>query len=275
MKSMLICPVCGGKMMREEHRYVCPKGHVYDRAKSGYVNLLQSQKSSDKRHGDDKLMVKARTDFLEKGYYSPMRDAVISLCQKYAPQNVKVVDVGCGECYYTNALYTALTGQGRNVQVCGVDISKDALISAAKRNKEFELAVASIFKIPVADKGCNVIVNMFAPHDAKEFSRILSGDGIYIRAIPLENHLMKLKEAIYEQPYRNKVLPFELDGFDIVDKIEIKEEIFIDNHTDLENLFMMTPYYYKTGRKEQEKFSQLQQLTTEIEFEIIAYKKKV
>jgi 23S rRNA (guanine745-N1)-methyltransferase len=34
----------------------------------------------------------------------------------------------------------------------------------------------------------------------------------------------------------------------------------------------MTPYYYKTGKKEQERLANLENLKTEAEFEILTYK---
>lgn len=274
MDSMLICPVCKGKMTKNDRDYVCKKGHSFDRAKTGYVNLLQSQKSSAKRHGDDKLMIKRRTDFLEKGYYDGLRDAVVNFAVKYAPNPAIIVDVGCGECYYTQAVYENLRRRGIETRVCGIDISKDAINAAAKRNANFELCVAGIFNIPVSDSGCNVIINMFAPHSPSEFARILSKDGVYIRAIPLRRHLMGLKAAIYDEPYENKPSEIELDGFEIIDRAEIRRTIRIDNRTDMQNLFMMTPYYYKTGKKEQERFARLGSLTTETEFGVIVYKKK-
>ena len=64
-----ICPVCKNELSEEEKLYRCENGHCFDKSKFGYVNLLQSQKSSAKRHGDDRLMVRARRDFLDSGYY--------------------------------------------------------------------------------------------------------------------------------------------------------------------------------------------------------------
>ena len=70
----LMCPVCGQPLILEGKTYRCETGHCFDCAKSGYVNLLPPAPSG-KRHGDDKLMVKARTDFLDKGYYDPLSRA--------------------------------------------------------------------------------------------------------------------------------------------------------------------------------------------------------
>lgn len=63
----LTCPVCGGVLHREERSLRCGAGHCYDLARQGYVNLLRTNQSKAKRHGDDKRMVAARTAFLDAG----------------------------------------------------------------------------------------------------------------------------------------------------------------------------------------------------------------
>ena len=68
--SLFICPVCNSVLTELESMFKCENNHCFDKAKQGYVNLLMSQQSSNKRHGDDKLMVKSRRDFLGNGYYS-------------------------------------------------------------------------------------------------------------------------------------------------------------------------------------------------------------
>lgn len=55
IKSSFICPVCGQPLFAEEKRYFCPKGHSFDRAKSGYVNLLQNQKALPSATGTTNL----------------------------------------------------------------------------------------------------------------------------------------------------------------------------------------------------------------------------
>ena len=75
-----ICPVCGKALELRDRSYICPEAHCFDVSKSGYVNLLMSQKSGN--HGDDKLMVKARRDFLEKGYYDALRDKITETVKK-------------------------------------------------------------------------------------------------------------------------------------------------------------------------------------------------
>ena len=120
--SEFICPVCKTELIKSEKSYVCSGRHNFDISKDGYVNLLMSQQSSLKRHGDDKVMVRARRDFLSQGHYDTLRDAICDTVKTYSQDNGVIVDVGCGEGYYSQAV-----SQNFNCIFCGVDISKDAL----------------------------------------------------------------------------------------------------------------------------------------------------
>lgn len=93
----LTCPVCGGVLHREERSLRCGAGHCYDIARQGYVNLLRSNQSKSKRHGDDKRMVAARTAFLDAGYYASLRDAVAASAAEFTAGDADVLDAGCGE----------------------------------------------------------------------------------------------------------------------------------------------------------------------------------
>ncbi len=79
----LRCPVCAGALEKRAGAYLCPKNHSFDIAKSGYVNLLLN--SSQGHHGDDKLMVRARRDFLDKGYYDRFIAAVADAAAEFTP----------------------------------------------------------------------------------------------------------------------------------------------------------------------------------------------
>ena len=272
--SVFCCPNCGKPLSREEHRMVCPVGHSFDVAKSGYVNLLLSQQTGQKHHGDDKRMVKARSTFLGKGYYDPMRQELIRQGKNAAQEGMTVLDAGCGEGYYTAELAKALREQNVRPMVAGIDISKAALQEAAKKDRETEYAVASCFHLPVAEKSVDLLLSVFAPYCGEEFQRVLKPGGQFVMVIPLENHLYGLKEAIYERPYRNEVKPYELAGFSLEESRELRYEITLQVQGEIESLFMMTPYYYKTGAADQQKLLGREQLTTPIEFAILQYKLK-
>ena len=128
--SIFCCPSCQKPLCREEHRLVCPAGHSFDVARSGYVNLLLSQQTGRKHHGDDKRMVKARSAFLERGHYDPMRQELIKQGLAAARQGMTVLDTGCGEGYYTAEMAKTLREREYRPKVAGIDISKAALQEA-------------------------------------------------------------------------------------------------------------------------------------------------
>ncbi|MBQ8016309.1 MAG: methyltransferase domain-containing protein [Clostridia bacterium] len=269
-----ICPVCSKELSEHEKLYKCKNGHCFDKSKFGYVNLLQSQKSSAKRHGDDRLMVRARRDFLDAGCYGFLRDALCEICEKYLPCGGDVLDAGCGECYYSAGLKQYYAEKGETVFVAGVDISKDALEYASKRKSGIPLAVASLFDLPFADGSFDAVLNIFSPEADDEFCRVLKTGGYLIKIIPLEDHLLGLKAAIYEKPYLNDVPAEELENFNCIKTNQVKTNLYLNSNELIQNLFKMTPYYYKTGVEDQQKINSLDHLETQAEFEIRVYRKE-
>lgn len=261
-ETNLICPVCGAKTFDLGSSIRCFSGHSFDKAKEGYVNLLLKN-ASGKRHGDDRLMVEARKRFLDKGYYLPLCEKISDIL---GSGNI-VLDSGCGEGYYTS--YFA-----QNNTLLGIDISKDAVKSAAKRCKNATFAVASTAQLPVADNSLDAVVNIFAPDSPTEFLRVLKSGGRLITAGPLENHLFELKQAVYDKPYKNPPLETEKSGFEIKSTNEVKYKIMLETNEDIEALFKMTPYYYKTSATDQEKLKALTKLTVSLEFVVTEYVKK-
>ena len=134
-KSLFTCPICAAPLERGERAYACPNGHAYDKAREGYVHLLPANKKHSKAPGDDKAMAAARSAFLGKGYYAPLRDAICELGVSLTGDRPAVLDSGCGEGYYTAGLYQALLDAGKSPVMAGIDISKFILRLAAKREK--------------------------------------------------------------------------------------------------------------------------------------------
>lgn len=89
---------------------------------------------------------------------------------------------------------------------------------------------------------------MFAPFQETELCRVLAPNGIFLRAYPLEGHLLGLKRLIFAQPYENKPVNLDLPGLSLLESREIGGEITFTSQEDIRNLFMMTPYFYKTDR---------------------------
>ncbi|MBQ3094228.1 MAG: methyltransferase domain-containing protein [Clostridia bacterium] len=263
------CPVCHGPLTDDERSLCCKKGHRFDKARSGYVNLLQSQQSSQKRHGDDKRMLKARRAFLDGGHYAPLCDLLCTVIAKETNTDGVLLDTGCGEGYYTARIAQCFD----RLTVCGIDISKDALTMAASRSKDVELAVASVFALPVGDESADTVISVFAPCADSEFARVLKKGGKLIRIIPTARHLFGLKAAVYREPRPNKPERVEVDGFALCGRHEICSELTLTNADDIRHLFEMTPYFYKTGQEDQERLLSRDTLSTEIGFAVLTYEK--
>ena len=267
--SCFICPVCKDDLHSEGKTYSCENNHIFDISKDGYVNLLMSQKSSLKRHGDDKLMVRSRRDFLNNGYYKRLCDALCDCIKDNVKDGSVVVDVGCGEGYYTEAIRNNFNGR-----LFGIDISKDALRFASKSIKNAEFSVASAFSLPFKNESADCLVNIFAPSAYDDFHRVLKNDGCLIKIVPLEDHLWELKCTLYDEPYKNKPEKKNDELFELVSFDEIKYTLNITDKDDILNLFRMTPYYYKTGKAEAERLLKLEKLETTVHFGLEIYKKR-
>lgn len=264
----LACPVCSKELVLFEKIYRCESNHCFDLSKYGVLNLALSNKSSKKRHGDDKNMVIARKDFLDGGYYEAIRKSVCCLSKKYCNNAESFVDAGCGEGYYTEFVANSISAE----KVYGVDISKDALRYFKKRLPNSLPIIASIFKMPLKTDSVDFCLSMFAPDAFGEVRRILKKDGIFIKTKVLKNHLFELKEAVYDTPYYNDEFPDEAEGFEIIDSLTDDYKIRVVGE-DIKKLFLMTPYYYKTSEKDQKKLDKLRELTTTVSVKTLVYRK--
>ena len=269
--SSFRCPICGDGLKKEEKSLRCPKGHCYDYAKSGYVNLLMSQQGG--LHGDDRPMVRARTAFLEAGYYKPLLNAMLSLIDGKLPDNPKIMDAGCGEGWYTQSIHDYFSSCGKSPETVGVDISRDALTVAAKRRFGAEFAVASLFHVPLADGWADLILNVFAPDCMEEYHRILSSNGLLLKVVPGEDHLIELKSAVYDSVYKNEVVYPSYDGFVLAESQILDYTLKLPDRDTVKNLFAMTPYGRKTSPEDLAKLETVETLETTASFHLLLYRK--
>lgn len=254
----LICPICSKKLQKIEHSAVCENKHSFDYAKQGYLNLLIKQ-SVD--HGDNKEMVQARTEFLNSGGYSFLKEELIRLTKEYKPE--VVADLGCGEGYYTSGLEAC--------EKYGFDMSKDALKHASKNDKSTQYAVASIFHLPLESNTCDLMLTCFAPFAKDEIERILKDNGIFVFVSPAPKHLWELKSCIYETPYENEIKALDT-------ALSFEKEYVISNtfHCEKEQLlalFKMTPYFHRTKSEDIDKLNQIDSMDITASFVIRIYKK--
>lgn len=139
--SIWKCPVCDACMQHRGRAWSCTKGHSFDMAKSGYVNLLPSNRKHTKNPGDNAVMMRARRIFLDAGYYAPLLEMLQQVAVRYGKAGGVLFDAGCGEGYYTQGMAQALERANFPMQTYGVDIEKCAVDAAAKRCPDANFAV--------------------------------------------------------------------------------------------------------------------------------------
>lgn len=271
LSDLFICPVCGEKLYTENGTYRCAAGHSFDIARKGYVNLFLGRAGG--QHGDNREMIAARRDFLSAGHYKKLAEALTETALASLPQNPRILDAGCGECYYTAHLSEALQADGRNAEIVGIDISREALAYGARRSRNIALAVGSVYRLPFADATFDALLSVFSPYAGEEFLRVLKPGGLFLMAIPRERHLFGMKEILYEHPYENKPEDTALAGFSLLSDRRVAYTLHLNSQTDIHNLFCMTPYYYRTSEAGRKRLQECGELTTEIAFSVLLYKK--
>jgi 23S rRNA (guanine745-N1)-methyltransferase len=188
---MLLCTVrnCRLALVREERRLVCPRGHSFDVARSGYINLLQPQERRSRRPGDTAAAVEGRRRLHDRGVTESLLRNITGMTHA-SPDDI-VLDAGCGDGYIAGTL-ARLAGASAH----GVDISIPAVDAAARRYPECEWIVANADRfVPYADGSFSIVLSIAARMNAEEFRRVLHVDGRLLVAVPAPEDLIELRGA--------------------------------------------------------------------------------
>ena len=188
---MLVCPVraCHLTLTRADRHLTCPRGHSFDVARSGYVNLLQPQDRRSKEPGDTAEAVKARRRLHDRGVNKPLLRAIGEMLA--ASPRDSVLDAGCG-----NGDYLGTLARQHGFDAHGIDISTAAVDAAARRYPECEWIVGNADRfIPYADRSFSIVLSITARRNASEFRRVLADHGRVLIALPSPEDLIELRGA--------------------------------------------------------------------------------
>ena len=251
----LECPVCGEKLILRDKRYSCANNHSFDMARQGYVNLLVVQNKHSLNPGDTREQVLSRREFLEAGFYAPIVNTLIDTAKELGIQG-QILDVGCGEGYYSARLADALESP-----LLGLDISKEAVRCAAAKYKGKQWLCATAAHIPVADESVCLLTSLFAITLPGEFARVLRKDGWYFQVLAAQDHLLGLKSIIYDQlNFKEKDTVPALPGFELVKTVPIRFSFAVEGQQ-IRNLFSMTPHVFRVGKEGVRRLEQTETLT--------------
>lgn len=267
------CPICHGSLSLTNKAWHCPQHHSFDLAKEGYVNLMPVQYKRSKEPGDNQEMMQARRSFLDAGHYQPLRDALFPLFDQYLSEDAQtLLDIGCGEGYYTAELAEQLQRRKDDFLVYGLDIAKGAIRSAAKRYKQVNFCVASSYRLPFTDNSIDAVLRIYAPCDEKELLRVTTDNSVLITVTPAPDHLKQLKALIYEKLKLHSDEIVSITGFTLQEQQRLSYSMSLDSQQSL-NLLQMTPFAWRAGELVTEKLRQTETFSCDADFYISVYKK--
>jgi 23S rRNA (guanine745-N1)-methyltransferase len=219
---MLVCPVrgCHLALTRDGRHMLCARGHSFDIARSGYINLLQPQDRRSRQPGDTKAAIASRRRLHDRGVTAPFLQAIADMLRP-SPNDL-VLDAGCGEGFYLGSLAHD-TGFGAH----GVDISIPAIDAAARRYPACEWVVANADRrIPYADRSFSIVMSIVARMNTAEFRRVLGADGLLLIALAAPGDLIELRGSGRDRVART-VQTFAND-FTLIDRRSLTNSLDLD-----------------------------------------------
>jgi 23S rRNA (guanine745-N1)-methyltransferase len=291
--SILLCPVCKESLQANESNksLSCVNNHSFDRARQGYLNLLLAHKKNSKNPGDSQEMVMARQAFLNSDFYQPISDSLNQIIVDAAlklEKPIQVLDIGCGEGYYSQRMHNSLSDHQIEHNLFGLDISKDAVIAAAKRAKAetlkedvpntntSEWLVASAIDIPLQAQSIDIATCLFTRLMPESYHKVIKQDGLFICVNTGEKHLIELREKLYEEITKAEFDPVKNMGedFELVDHQQVSYQNTLSSQQQIQDLLLMTPHNWRTKADKKEALVSLEELTVTIDAQIHVFKAK-
>ena len=263
----LTCPLDGDPLEHVNSLWRCAAGHSFDIAREGYIHLLPVQKKRSRDPGDSKAMIAARRRFLNSGSYQPIAAAVNQSVLARLSDNASLncLDAGCGEGYYLRELAAAVHPE-HSLAVLGLDISKWAVISAAKQLQEPCWVVGSNANLPVQSSSLDLILCMFGFPVYAEFARVLKPDGELLQVDAGPNHLRELREIIY--PALKPDRPVDINsppGFNRLSIDTVSYSLQLSGAEQIADLLMMTPHLYRASAEGRAKATLLTEIMVSVD----------
>jgi 23S rRNA (guanine745-N1)-methyltransferase len=271
----LACPLDGTPLHCNGSAWRCNNGHSFDIASQGYTNLLPVQNKRSRDPGDSKEMIAARRRFLTAGFYQPIAAMVSRTVLAGLPANVtsSCLDAGCGEGYYLGQL-TAAVPDDHTLALLGLDISKWAVLAAAKQDKRVNWVVGSNANLPVLPGTLDCVLCMFGFPVYAEFARVLKPGGWLIQVDAGPDHLRELREIIYPslKPERTAEMPTP-EGFSRLPAETLRFSIELTSTEQIADLLTMTPHLYRATAEARARAAALSALSLSVDARLTGFER--
>ena len=217
---------CGLLIERRAGVLACARGHSYDVAKSGYINLLQPQDRRSPEAGDRREAIEARARLLSEHLGRAIVDAVAArVVAAVTPgaAGAVVVDLGSGA-----GELLATVADRATVTAIGIDLSAAAAEHAARRHPAMTWVVANADRrLPLLDRSVDVIVSVHGRRNPPECARVLTRAGWLIVAIPAADDLAELRAHVQGQAVHRQradaVIAEHHGDFTLAEHVEVRE----------------------------------------------------
>jgi 23S rRNA (guanine745-N1)-methyltransferase len=212
-------------LVRGHRAYLCPAGHSFDIARSGYVNLLQPQDRRSLEAGDSKAAVEARAALDIAGVGRAIVDAVIDKITTLDPRaGAVVVDLGSGSGEMLGRL-----SERRAISGVGIDLSTAAIDFAARRFPALTWVVANADRrLPIQDDSVDVVLSIHGRRNPSESLRVLKAVGLLIVALPAPDDLIELRTLVQghglERARVEGMLHEHESSFQLLERVAIREQ---------------------------------------------------
>ncbi|MDO6824435.1 putative RNA methyltransferase [Marinobacter sp. 1_MG-2023] len=264
----LACPIDGSALQRNERSWQCGAGHSFDIARQGYINLLPVQNKRSKDPGDNKEMVAARQRFLNSGFYQPIAEAVGNAVfheTGSSESSLSCLDAGCGEGYYMRYL-AEKAPETATLSLIGLDISKWAVLSAAKQDKTPAWVVGSNANLPVLPETLDRILCLFGFPVYQEFARVLRPGGEIVQVDAGSDHLIELRSIIYPELKEARKQPeIAPNGYTTVETSSVRYSLTLPDKGAIADLLAMTPHLYRASAEGLSRAAEIESLNVTVD----------
>jgi 23S rRNA (guanine745-N1)-methyltransferase len=254
--DLLACPTCAGRDLSDTPLLLagttlsCERGHAYDVARQGHVNLLGR---AVPRNADGPAMVAARDRFLGSGAYGRVADALADAALRTTAAAPAVLDVGAGPGWYLDRVLAGFAADGRPGRGVALDVSPVAARRAARSGWEVGAVVADAWgRLPVRSASVDVALSVFAPRHPVELARVLVPGGTMVVVSPLPEHLAALRAArglLDVEPGKQERLATTFaEHLQPVDEVDVRYAVTLDPAT-LDDLVAMGPNAFHDGHE--------------------------
>jgi len=255
----LRCPVCGGSLMRAGEDFACERRHRVNVNRKGCLNFLSAPVDGCY----DAALFQARRRVFAAGCYQPVAEALEAMLP---PGEQRLLDAGCGDGWYLNALLQ----KHADWKGAGVDISRDAILQATDQPCTALWCVGDLRKLPFRSGAFTAILDVLTPANYEEFRRVLAPDGLLLKVYPGSGYLREIRAARGMEPYAEG----QVEAY-LREKATIVEERRVTvSHAVTPELWRdfvwMTPLNQDLSDEEKEKLAQRPAETVTVDLHIAA-----